>query len=112
MIEPRSTRSGKGAAYGVREYRGQLIRMGRSLARQVDDPQALKQALDILAEARQEADWAVTAAVLRMHAVDGVSWSEIARATDMAPNNARKRWGLWVIEMGEQGPPPSEEQTS
>ena len=85
------SKSGAGAPMGVRDFE----RTARSLGRLVDDPEALAQALDIVAVFERE----VAAAALRLHQ-EGFSFTDFARATGTKRQSARERWGKTWARLG------------
>lgn len=81
MMERRKT--GSGTPMGTEDYK----RIARSIRPLIDDPEAVGQALEILAELEST----INLAVADLHA-EGYSWTEIARALKITRQAARQRW--------------------
>ena len=82
MLEIKKT--GTGSPMGVQDFE----RQARNLGRLIDDPEALGQALTVLATYERE----IAAAALRLHEVDGYSWTDLGRANGVTRQTAQERW--------------------
>ena len=78
-------KSGKGSP-GVEDWKRTL----RALGPQIDDPEALAQALEIEAELKA----VIAGAVARLMDVDGYTFPDIARGAGLTRQGARWRWPL------------------
>lgn len=82
MLEVKKT--GTGSPMGVQDFE----RQARNLGRLIDDPEALGQALQVLASYERE----IAAAALRLHEEDGYSFTDLARSTGTTRQTAAERW--------------------
>ncbi len=65
------------------------LRMAKALGNQIDDPEAVEQALRVLAEFEAQ----IRAGINRLQTQDGYSWTELAAPTGISRQGMRQRWG-------------------
>lgn len=85
MMEQR--KAGAGSPMGVKDWKRNM----KALARQIDDPEALAQVMEI----QEELDRQMTEAVSRL-LDEGYSYTDLARPTGITRQAMRQRWAAKI----------------